>query len=224
MTAQEILDSAAALLNDQAKQVFTDTVMLPYLKIAANELELELELNAIPMTNKKSAALVIAVGKTGIGDTGQVALPTDLISPITLHERLSGSNDDYSEMTHVEFLPDTQVLGSSLSYWSWIGEKITFLGALTARDVKIDYTAAALTPITATTTVINMFNVKVFLQYRTAALAAQFIGENKERSDDLNVFARLGMDKLLGINVKGEQSISTRRKPFMANYRSRSTY
>lgn len=224
MTAQDVLDSSAALLNDQAKQIFTDAVMLPYLKIAYDELQEELELNAIPVTNVKSAAIVVTAGVLGIGDTGQPALPTDLISPISLYERSSGTNDSYTEMTHVEFLPNITTLIDVLGYWAWMGQFIKFIGANTDRDVKIEYTGMVLTPIASVSTVISLYNAKTFLEYRTAALGAQFIGENKERSDDLNVFARLGMDRLLGINVKGEQSIVTRRRPFMASYKSRGVF
>jgi hypothetical protein len=220
MTAQDVLDKAAVLLNDSAKTIFTDAAMLPYLSIAQDELQEQLELNNVPMSNAVSAVIPITAGTDSIGDTGDPALPTNLIEPKALYERTTGTNDDFILMTKVEFLPEVVIQLNELIYWTWQGQIIKFLGALSNQDVKIEYVAAVLNPITATSTIISLFNAKTFLEYRTASLCAQFIGENKERADDLNFNAALGLDRILGITTKGRQSIATRRRPFLSGYKA----
>ena len=223
MTAGDVMDSAAALLNDTALTNFTYAKQIPYLNIAMRELQEECESNNVPMSNATSAVLVVPVGTVTIGPATTPALPTDLIEIQGCYERLTGTNDPFVPLTRVDFLPLYQSgqLFEDLIYFQWANQAINFLGATSSRDVKLNYIAAVLPVIASSTTTITMFNSISFLSYRTAALCAQFIGENKERADDLNVDARLGLDRVLNINTKGRQSTFTRRRPFMAGYKVR---
>lgn len=224
MIAGDVMDSSAALLNDSAKTNFTYAAQLPYLKIAAQELQEEMELANVPTTNKKSSVFVITTAMTDIGGTTGPALPTDLIEIQGAYERLSGSNEDFQYMSKVEFLPPFTVLLESLVYWAWQGQVVNFLGATTTRDVRLDYIATFLPTIVDENTSIVLFNSKSFLTYRNSALCAEFIGENKTRADELNVFAGQALDRFLGINNKGRQSFPVRRRPFMAGYKVRAGF
>jgi hypothetical protein len=93
-------------------------------------------------------------------------------------------------------------------------------GYTSAREVKLDFIRDPFT-ILDENTVISLINGKNFLGYRTAAICAQFIMQNAEKSDELNQFAQLAADQSMGISVKGKQSISTRKRPFRASYRGR---
>lgn len=222
-TAGEVMDRSAALLNDQAKSVFTYAVQLAYLNAALNELQEIFELNNVPVTNNVSAVIPIAVGITGIGGVSQPSLPTGLIDIQALKERQTSSNDRFIDMTRVEFLPDIPIT-SQLIYWTWQNQLIKFLGATTALDVQLEYIQSLFTTVTGAATNIPTINSTSFLSYRTAALCAEFVGENKTRSDDLNVMAQLAMDRALGISSKGRQSIFTRRRPFMSSYKRRGAW
>jgi hypothetical protein len=92
--------------------------------------------------------------------------------------------------------------------------------------VKFNYIVDTIPDITAGTlgTNIPIINSESFLQYRTAGLVAEFIGENVERAADLNSMAQLALDRFLGINVKGRQAVFTRKRPFMAASRTRTIY
>lgn len=136
MTAGDVMDASAGLLNDSAKTNFTYTAQLPYLKIAAQELQEEMELANVPTTNKKSSIFVITTAMTDIGGSTGPALPADLIEIQGAYERLSGSNEDFQFMTKVEFLPPFTVLLESLVYWAWQQQVAQFLGATTTRDVR----------------------------------------------------------------------------------------
>jgi hypothetical protein len=221
MIAGDVMDRAAILLNDTAKSIFTYTIQIPYVNVALDELQETMELNNIPMTNELSAVIPITTVMTDIGGTTGPALPIDLIEIQGLYERLTGTVDSFLEMTRAEFLPLISVLTSSLIYWSWIGQTIQFIGANTNRDVKIKYIGARLAAVTLSTTPITMFNSKSFLSYRTAALCAEFMGENPTRALELNNYAVMAMDRLLGINTKGKQAIAARHRPFMAGYKAR---
>jgi hypothetical protein len=208
MTAGDVLDRAAALLNDTEKSIFTYQKMLPYLNIAIDDLQEILELNNIPITNITSSVFPIAIGETTIDP-----LPSNLIEIRNVYERFTGTTDQFILMQRVEFLPKITVPIAYLMYWAWNEQAIQFLASSTNIDVKIEYVGSIVSTITNPTQQINVINAKSFLSYRTAALAANFIGENKTRSDELNAEALNASDKMLGIMVKSEQTLSARHRP-----------
>lgn len=223
MLASDVMDSSAALLNDTAKSIFNYTAQIPYLNIALDELQEELELNNVPITDKTAVLVTVPAGISGIGDTGQPALPPNMIQPINLYEQVQGSQNSFMLMQHYQFLPLNQTNTAYLLYWTWEGDKIHFIpgGATGPVSVQIHYLMSIFTTIAASSDSIAYDKAKMYLTYRNAALCAQFIGENKERSDELNGFAGLALNRVLGMTTKGKQDIFTRRKPFMASWRAR---
>ena len=224
MLASEVMTNAAALLNDTALTNFTYSAQLPFLNMALNELRETLELNNIPVTNAISSIIPVTTAMFDIGGSTGPALPTGLIEIQRLYERQTGTSDTFIPMTRVEFLPLVAVLTNSLGYWTWQGEVIRFIGSNSNRDVKIEYIATVISPVTSSASSITLINAASFLGYRTAALCAEFIGENPARASELNTYAGMAADRFLGINVKGAQEMSTRRKPFMAAYKTRGIY
>lgn len=229
-TAADVMDKAAALMNDAAKTSYTYAAMLPYLNMALDELQNEYQLDNIPLYNAVSAIISIPVGTTAInavdGPGGGAApnLPADIVEIQGLYERLTGSNDPFIPMVHRDFLPHALdgLPTEALQYWSYLGQTIQFIGATTPRDVKMDYLKSIITTDVVQATIIGILSAKPFLYYRTAALCSQFIGENKTRADELNANAIISKDAAIGIGVKGRQDITTRRRPFMSAYKRRS--
>jgi hypothetical protein len=224
MIAKEVLNASAALLNDTDLSLFTYTAQIPYLNIALAELQEECELNNVPITNEGKVIITIPAGLEGIGNgNGQPNLPPDFIEPLQLQERVSGALYTFIDMTRVDYVPSNQVPTAFLMYWTYQGETINFpVGGATGNvDVLLRYIKSIFKMITTETDQINMINAKTFLTYRNAGLCAEFIGENKERADDLNGMASLALQRALGISTKGRQAIFTRRRPFMAGWRSR---
>lgn len=216
-SAGSIMNDAAVLLNDAARTNFTYTVQVPYINMALNELQEELELNNIPSTNETSAIIPITTLQTDIGGATGPALPTDLIEIQQLWERKTGTTSDFIPMFKYEFLPKTSVKGSNLGIWSWQKQIINFLGATNNTDVMIDYVGSVQGAVADENTSIVFINSKSFLTYRTAALVARFVGENPTRADELDAFCILARDRAVGISVKGKQAIATRRRPFRAS-------
>jgi hypothetical protein len=230
LTAANVMDKAASLMNDTLKTVYTYAAQMPYLNMALNELDEHFQLNNIPVTNQTSAAITIPVGTTEVGPfdgEGSGVVPTypqDLIEIQGIYERLSGTTNPFIPLVKREFLPHAidDLPTESLQYWIWEDQRIKTVGATTAREIKLDYIATIFPEITNQAAVIGVINARTFLFYRTAALCTQFIGENQSRATELNNFAVLALDRVTGIGTKAKQSITTRRKPFMAAYKRRS--
>lgn len=221
-TVGAILDGSGALLNDPSVTQFTYTKQLPFFNMAQNELQELLELNNIPVSNEVApTTLIVTAGVVTIDSSTSPALPTDLVEIQQISERLNGTTDDYIPMTRREFLPTFVEQTESLIWWAWINQKLKFLGALTDRQLQMNYIAARLPAATTTTSPITLFNATSFLMYRTAALCAEFLGENPTRAESLNSDASIALDRFIGISTKGRQSIAIRRRPFMASYKNR---
>ncbi len=218
---------SASLLNDTAQLVYTDAAVLPYLNMALDDLQEEFELNNIPITNEVSGILTpITAGVTVVSFTSSpVALPSDLIEIQQLYERSTGIIP-WIPMRKVEFLPlgrEDQNITQFL-IWAWVDQEIRLIEATASIDLKMDYIKNIFsTPITIGNVGVNItvLNIKQYLGYHTAALCAEFIGENKTRADALEIKAQQALERELGIPIKGGQAITTKRQPFMGSYRRR---
>lgn len=224
-TAGQVMDIAAALLNDINKTTFTYTAMQPYLQLASQELQEYFELNNLPISNDTSAVIEVDAGVTEIGFVGDTAapnLPEDLVE---IQQCWYSQRDQnaWIPMTKRNFLPhylENANIGQ-LTLWAWYKQRINFLAANTDADLKLDYVCTLFPDIVDYNTQLNLINGRTFFEYRTAALTAQFVGENQERADQLNAYVSSAVDRAAGINVKGQQSIAVRRRPFRANFKNR---
>lgn len=224
VTAATIMNASAAMLNDVNKQVYSFTAQIPYLNIALQELQEIYEENEVPVTTTESAVMAVPAGTTSIGFASSgLKLPSDLIEPTMLWERLANTNP-YSPMTKVDILPLTQagILVNQFVIYTWESQEIRVQASDQANDIKMNYIKLLFTPITASTDNISVINVSTFLEFRTASLCAEFIGENKSRGDSLNMDAINALDRALGISSKSRQNIMTRRQPFRSGYKQRS--
>lgn len=229
LTAAQVMDRVASLMNDTLKTVYTYTAQLPYLNIAADELQELFELNNIPITNQHSAFIVVPIGtdrinpRVGYPPNTAPNYPDDLVEIQGLYERASGSIDAFVPITQREFLPHSQdeSQNSSINFWIWQDQRIKFRAALLAREIKLDYIKKIIPNDLIASSSIGIINARGFLYFRTASLCSQFIGENPTRATELNVFATNALDRITGISIKGKQAIMTRRRPFMATYKSR---
>lgn len=224
MIAQDVLDASAALLNDTQLQIYNYVAQIPYLNIALDELQEECQLNNVPVTNESNTIMTIRAGTEGIGGgNGQPNLPPNFVEPLDLQERVTGNTYAFIPMSRMDFVPTNQTNSAYLLYWAWNGKSLIFIpgGSTGNVDIQIHYIKSIFKKISLSTDQIDMIGSKTFLEYRTAALCAEFIGENKTRSDDLNEMAQLALQRTLGITTKGRQAIFTRRRPFMAGWRSR---
>jgi len=227
LLASEVMDRAASLLNDTAKNIYTYAAQLPYLNIAVQELQEEFELSNIPVTEETSAIIWVAAGVSAItynaaGTPQNPTLPSDMVEPAQLWERQHGI-DPFIPMTKRDYIPHylEDIESEQFIYFVWQDQQIRFLPAVQDNDIKIDYIKQLFNIITDQNTQINIINSRTFLEYRTAALCAEFIERNLTSAQGLNNYAIMGMDRAKGIGIKGKQTIVTRRRPFRAGYKKR---
>jgi hypothetical protein len=221
LTAGDIMDAAAVLLNDAVKTQYTYYVQIPYLNMAINELQEHMELNNVPITNEVTTAISVAVGVTAITSATNPAIPTNLIEIQQISERLDQSSEDYIPMTRREFLPPMVEQIDSLVWWVWQNQEIRFLGATTPRQLQINYIASRMFPVSTNADLFTIINCKSFLSYRTAALCAKYIGKDDDTYNSMSGDIQSALDRFLGVSAKGRQAIATRRRPFMAAYKTR---
>lgn len=224
LVASTVLAKAATLMNDTARTVYTYAAVLPYLQIALQELQEHFELNSIPVTQLSSALINVPAGIAQIiyNGVGVPKIPDDMIEPQQLWEREQGI-DPYVPMSRRDYIPH-QFEGtttSKFSFYVWENQIIKFLPANRNNDVKIDYIRDIFTPLVDETSLINVINASTFLEYRTAALCAEFIERNQASANSLNIYSVMALDRATGIGVKGKQTILTRRRPFRAAYKKR---
>lgn len=224
VTAGSVFNNARFFLNDTGASIYTDTALREPLNVAINDLRTELQDNDISVTSDTSAAIEILSGVTDIGgDTGP-ALPNDFLVPIQLWEKIANVDMDYLMMDKRDFLPKTWALTSFLQVWTYQNQIIKFLGANGNVDVKIDYRANRIFDVLNSNTQINVINAGSFLGFQTAGYAAEFIGENVGRAQSLYAKAADNLEKLMNLDIKNKQNQITRKRPFMAAYKSRGGY
>jgi hypothetical protein len=222
----DVVLTVSNLLNDPNQSQYTNSVCLPMLNLALDELQELFELNGIPTTNETSAAITIKAGVNRLGFDTTPALPSDLIELQQVWESPSGLNR-WSPVDKRDFIPHYIEDGTALAQfliYAWEHGRIVLVAANQDNDLKIDYTASLFnTPIQLKDVNVNLpfTNVKTYLEYKTGALCAMFIAENPERAGALDSLAGTALERALGIPIKGMQSIVVRRKPFRASYKRR---
>lgn len=219
-SAGSVMNLAAALLNDRAKQKYTYAVQLDYLKIALMELSELLELSNIPVTNEVSAVLTVPQGTTQIGYATVPALPAALTELVNVHESDFATKDFY-RISPVDFLP-AHLFGTTnhnFGIYAWRNNFIELPLANGIKYLKLDYIQSLKNNVVDENSMIGITNGESFLHYRTAGLCAWFVDENKERADVLNNDATLAIERATGIAVKGKQNLTTRRRPFRSSFR-----
>lgn len=224
-SAGDVMDISAALLNDPAKAIFSYAAQIPYLTVAVQELEEHFEQNNLPVTNETSTVIPVDAGVTLIGfadDAPAPNLPDDLIDIRRLWYS-QRDQDLWLPMTKREYLPHylSSTAVGALTIYTWNNQEVKFQASSLDNDVKMDYVKPVFPAIVDENTILSLINGKTFLEYRTAALVARFVGENATRATELDGFAVFGSDRATSIANKGKQSIPARRRPFRAAWRRR---
>lgn len=225
LTSGDVMDKVAALMNDTAKQNYTYTAQLPYLQMAMQDLRKLLELNNSPVTEETSAIIEVDAGVEAIGFSTTPALPVDLIEIQQLWES-PRDQDSWIPMSRKDYLPHylENIEVSQWLFWTWISNQIRLLPSIADNDLKIDYIRGLFIDVEDENSELAVINADSYLQFRTAALCAEFIGENPVRALSLNMQAKESFDVMIGIDNKGKQGLATRRRPFRSSWKQRSTF
>lgn len=215
MTGADVFKRVRFLLNDNAITYFTDTVLLDPVNIALDDLRGELADNNIPISNTASAIIKITAGMSVLNPSSTPPIPVNLIEIQEILERPWGASGNFSPVKRYEYIPAGMERSNELLYWSWQNESIHFVPANSDREIQINYISQELPDIIGPASNINMIRSLPFLAYRSAALAAENLGEDPERAAQLNQNAGRELDKLMNLSVKGKQVMPVRRRPFI---------
>jgi hypothetical protein len=212
-TAGDVMDDAAVLLNDAVGSLYSYTVQLPFLRMVMRELESKLRLNGSPLTLKNEIEILVTAGDDAL------SLPSDFFIPIRLSEK-SSSDTLYTKMTPKANVGDLEIVpNTTLSYWDYRESNINFIPATADRQVKLEY-YKFLDEIVDEDSLSEVASARNYLAHTTASKCARYIGKNREVANDLLVEAGDMIDTLISQEVKNNQSLRTRRRPFRMGYRS----
>lgn len=227
LTAGEVMDRAAVLMNDRDKTDYNYITLLPMLNMALDELQGVYADSQSSTTSATTLPILVPKGELAMWPTEAIAIPhypVDLIEVQEIVERLAGSNDPFVPMTRVEYHPIGEPQ-DNLGVWAFENRMIKFRGpkgANTDREVRLKYIQHPLGQALNDTTVIGTIDVRSYLSFKTAAFAAMFIGENETRAKVLDDAAEEALERVTSIQNKGRQNIMTRHRPFRAAYKARS--
>jgi hypothetical protein len=220
LNAGDIFGDVRAHLNDVGNAQFTDEVQLPFINMAVDELQQELENHNIGLTNETALDIPLLANTTELAG---LDLPEGLVEIENVWERFTGSGNDYQMMDRRNFLPPINANERTmyLQWYTFNDQAIEFVGSSVNEQLRIDYIKRRIPKIINKSTVIDIIGARSVLAYRTAGLIANDVGENKDRADIMNGNAVDRLNTLLSINLKGKQAITVRRRPFRAGYKFR---
>jgi hypothetical protein len=207
MEVADVGELTRSLLNDIEGQLYNNTVLLPYIKLAYGEAEKELNVNGISTTKEIMSSLPIPKGMTAI----TINDINDMVLPLDLGERTPGATS-FIPMTMRSWDTTSEPSGE-LRYWVWRENEIKLLGATADREVQVRYIKGF--PVLTNENSPIMINSSLeYLAYRTASLASRYIGGNKARADSLELDSGRLLPKMVAAEVKNQQSMPVRRRPF----------
>jgi hypothetical protein len=199
--------AAAVYLNDAAQSRFTNTILLPYLKLAYLDLlQRMLDDDVVQLREVSGSYTVTALAQT------ITSPPTDMVSPLEVKERASAS-DDWIPIEELEWEPDDSAATHSyLQYYTWREGEIKFRGANRSMLVYIKY-LKTLTDLSTASSIIEVANSRQFLIARTAARAAGYGGGSPNRAREIWGESNSALEQLSAIQIKQSQ-LSHRPRPY----------
>lgn len=180
-----VLATARTLLNDDAVSLWTDAALFPKLQQAHRELQTMLRFSAAPVMKAISNDISVLANATTL------TLPADFQEPLRLWEKAPADpQTGYVLMTESDPLPIVAA-ATTLVYWMYRDEVISFIGASANRFVRLEYWRQLTIP-TVNTDLIGFTNGELYLAPRTAALASASIGEQTRH----DMYKALADDKI----------------------------
>ena len=215
-TAGQVLDSARTHLNDDNAINWQDTRLFPKLQEAYREMMASLLYSGVPLVHQVNNIMTVpamSVDDDNVDLSTIAGYPTDMIIPVWIKERSPGQLDtDFVDMTEVDYIPNITKSTDQLVWWSWMGQTIWVLGALTDVEIQIRYNKNLTPPVTVNDPIV-VTQGETFLSYRTAALAAGSSG-NTQLNQFLSTQADRNLLTVVNISVKQLQNLPAKRRAY----------
>jgi hypothetical protein len=221
-TAGQITQLIRSLLNDAAGNLFTDTVLLPYVNSAYRKLQRTLA-SAGQETFLVDDVLLVVSAIGAVDPSQQVMindatappnqLPTDLLVPLDLWERPNLSSDDFVEMVDLSArggLPAIEQ-GPTLRFWEWRQDGLCFCGATQDTQIRLRY-QKAYPDFTDGTSVVLVRNAQEAIAFAGAAMAA--LARGSPFAERWDAAAQDALEDLISMTVRRDQRGGRRRRPY----------
>ena len=221
-TAGQITSLVRSLLNDAAGNLFTDTVLLPYVNSAYRKAQRALA-NVQSGSFLSDNIFMIVPAVPVVDASAQVSitdatappnqLPPDLLVPVKLWERANLSSDDFIEMTDMtdhDGLP-SEPQGQMLRYWEWRADGLYFLGATRDTQIRLRY-EKSYPDLTDATSPVLIRNAQEALAYAAAAMAGAARGA--PQAERWDAAAADALEDMIARAAQREQQTGRRRRPF----------
>ena len=205
--------------------VWTDGMLMPYVNSSYRHIQRALSMAGSTIFVTDNALLVVpatvgapdASKQVVVSDTTAPPnnLPYDLLYPLKLWERASGSQDNFIEMVDLTShggLP-SRPQGPYLSIWEWQADGLHFLGATQAIQIRLRY-AKALPDLTDGSSTILIRNAMDAIAYEAAAMAGQSRGS--PLASQWDAAATDAIEALVAAAVRKSQYGNFRRRPYSA--------
>jgi len=208
---------ARAYLNDldtAAGDVYTDSVLFPFVNSAYRDLQRRMVENGVSVMLRETD-LTVPAGTTVLTDLSTPPLPLGFIVPHSLREKPDNSSEKFQQMQkHVSGLPDMDQ-DVNMNVWEWRDNAIQFVGATRDIVVKLRYEVQLddLTQAGPTTNIVLIRGAEEALALRIAAMAVRSRGVRTE-SIDFQVEYMGEVARIVRRNRKPEQRKSRRRRPY----------
>jgi hypothetical protein len=219
----DVLYRTRTHLNDDDGQNWPDPKLIPKLQQAFEELEAELLLAGIPIINSQNTIFTVPAYDINVNNGVPLDLstlpgyPHDMIMPIIMKERAPWEQwRDFIDMIEADFAPITST-DLRLRYWTWYQGKIVVMGCLEDRQVLLRYQRFLPVPGMNTDSIIVPLG-QLHLSYRTASLAALSQPNMQQLAVDLDSRAQVNLDKIVRMNIKQQQNLPTKRRPYHRGY------
>jgi len=216
---------------------YTDTILLPYVNSAYRGLQRALK--AAGSTELKEASAFVEVpGLTFTDSSAQVflsfegltidsdadpapefsvpplgQLPADLLTPVKVWERRSGSSDEFIplvDLSETGGLP-SRPQGSVLGIYEWAGDSLVFLGATQDNAIKLRY-ERSLPAVNDGAAQLFVLNSEDYHAFAVAATASASRGGREGQQWAAN--AEDCKENLIAAEVRRQQAVPRRRRAF----------
>lgn len=213
LTAGNIMDNAAALINDPNKVTYTYAKQLPYFKMAYQKAQNRLGLLGHQAVSVISTVGTVIAGQNRITNIDGLPSPEILIEPVYVFERTPGATDNDWYIMDSVLWEDLREPRQNLETWAWRQGYVSFTPATVNREVKLFYRGVLSTIINETST-IDFPIFKDFLENATAGLIAEFVMKDRSRAAVLSALASDAMEIAVMHSTKIMQKHPAKRRSY----------
>jgi hypothetical protein len=209
-TLTNVVTRVQSLLGDVSGDYWTITTLTPHINAGLRKVSRKYRAHSIRFGRARATLTPLAIGVTSMTRATTLALPSDFLEPFEICEKAVGAADtEYVLLDQAaDQLPDIPQ-SETLGVWDWFSNTIWFIGATTARTLRIDY-QRGITDLSAGADVLVVDDSLDAVSYFGAAEAAHSVGQS-QLAANLEAQGNDSLADLITTEVKVMQRTPRRR-------------